>query len=112
MSVWTHVAGIIRIDDVRVLTGHNLASVLYHFQSLVPGGSEGPLTVTGWENPDVSSLASFTISIHGDLRDFENPWTVVEWLKERCREPLIIRQGIALIHTEGQEPVVWQAEVR
>lgn len=100
MSNWTHVAGIIRIDDLgRCLDGKSL-----NFEKLIgkevrpedwddvdanpdkylPFGSEGSLHMTVWENPHKHSLAGYTVSIFGDLRDHESAKEIVEWFKKIC----------------------------
>ena len=108
MSTWTHVCGAIRIDDIRQISGGTLAKALAHWQTLVPEGSEGELNVTGWENPSVNSLASYTITVHGDLRDYDTPQEIVDWLNGRCTVPAAIRNGCVQIEVEGRDPVIWQ----
>ena len=106
MSIWTHVCGAVRVDDIRPISGGSLAKTLYQWQVMVPTGSEGDLNVSGWENPSVSSLASYTITIHGDLRDYDDTQEIVAWLNKNSEK--FIRQGCVQIAVEGQEPIVWQ----
>lgn len=77
MSQWTHVAGVIRFDDLRVIAlggkpGEGLANII----EPVPSGSEGPILwdlEEAWPQigGDVQYMA--TLTFVGDLRDFGIP---------------------------------------
>jgi hypothetical protein len=105
MSNWTHVAGIIRVDRIRVdddveeldfdeILGKeclNYSSrevwddARKHPDKYLPMGSEGSLQKTVWENPDRGRVASYTVSIFGDLRDYEGiPSDIIDWFIEKC----------------------------
>lgn len=99
MSNWIHVAGIIRIDGY--VNDETFDSIIgkeciwnsdkwdeydEHPEDFLPMGSEGTLQKSVWVNPNKSSLASYTISIFGDLRDRENPDTIIEWFKNLCQK--------------------------
>ena len=103
MSNWTHVAGVIRVDDMRVswvkpldfesLIGKEIQlgypmevfeDAEKHPEKYLPMGSEGSLQMTVWENPDKNSIDAYTITIFGDLRDHDNPQEIVEWFKNVC----------------------------
>ena len=103
MSNWTHVAGIIRMDlfdpyensniDFDELLGKEIRfgdpieewnDVDKNPNKYLPMGSEGSLTKSIWENPDISCIAKYTISIFGDLRDHDDPNKVIEWFKKIC----------------------------
>jgi len=110
MSTWTHVCGVIRIDSIRILNeSKSLYNIISDFQNMSPPyGSEGGLTITGWEDSDISSLAAFTISIHGDLRDYDDVEEIVDWIEKVIRlNNLDIRQGICDIQVGGGESFVW-----
>ena len=120
MSVWTHVAGVIRVDDIR------LDDSLPNFDKIVgkeclfessentwcdmennpndymPCGSEGTLKKSVWINPNKGSMAAYTISIFGDLRDYEKPQPIIDWFIKVC-DRLYIRQAVITVETEGQE---------
>ena len=104
MSNWTHVAGIIRVDRIRVdddveeldfdkILGKeclNYSSrevwddARKHPDKYLPMGSEGSLQKTVWENPDRGRVDSYTISIFGDLRDHDNTSEIIDWFIEKC----------------------------
>ena len=95
MSNWSHVAGIIRIDDIRFFREN-----IPDFEEIIgksvgfgepipdgeilPMGSEGSLNMSVWINPDESEIASYVISIFGDLRDHDSPSEIINWFKEKC----------------------------
>ena len=97
MSNWTHVAGIIRIDDL----GRCLGTSYLNFERLInlPCGSEGALKMQVWENPDKSSLAGYTVSVFGDLRDHDSADEIVEWFKEICAI-FVVRQAAITVQNE------------
>ena len=112
MSNWTHVAGIIRIDSVRLeeetveeatrmfenyfgkeLRYHSEDELWYeadkHPEKFLPFGSEGSLTMSVWVNPNLDSITSYTVSIFGDLRDHDDPDAIIEWFKGKCKSEYI-----------------------
>lgn len=100
MSNWTHVAGIIRVDDLakclgepplnfteligKEVTYDDWEDVDKNPDKYLPYGSEGSLKMIVWENPDKIALCSYTVSIFGDLRDHDNAEEIVEWFKKKC----------------------------
>lgn len=110
MSVWTHVAAIVRVDALRI-PGFRDPNVANHF-SRVPMGSEGGLTVEVVTNPDTSHMSAYTVAIFGDLRDYHESQSIIDWLNERCNalpdRGGFVRQASAEVWTEGQEPVLWR----
>lgn len=128
MSVWTHVAGIIRIDDIRLgdtlpdfdkLIGKECQwespmeiwdDINENPQDYLPMGSEGSLEKSIWINPDKSCMSSYTVSIFGDLRDYEDSENIIEWFKNKINEINEIkwvRQAIIISETEGKKPLFW-----
>lgn len=102
MSNWTHVAGIIRVDGIIESSdmGNEIKRIIgkeVHFDSsmdewndfdrnpeeYLPCGSEGTLRMTLWENPNKSSMAAYTVSIFGDLRDHDSPTEIIKWFRGR-----------------------------
>lgn len=99
MSIWTHVAGIIRVDGTMgVLTGLDekkaLEKIMGHTASFegddaewdrcdVPIGSEGSIQycvdITAVDNEYGGSLSRGHISIWGDLRDYDDVDAIKEW---------------------------------
>lgn len=121
MSVWTHVAGVIRVDDIRMKDNlpdfDKLIGKECLFESSIniwrdmennpndymPCGSEGTLQKSVWINPEKSDMAAYTISIFGDLRDYEEPQPIIDWFIKVCDRFGWIRQATITVETEGQE---------
>ena len=113
MSNWTHVAGIIRVDgmaeqDFDKIIGKECLwgspSEIWkdaeaNPDKYLPMGSEGSLQKSIWENPDKSCLASYTISIFGDLRDHYSTSEIIEWFKSKCKE-LWVRNAVITVYNE------------
>ena len=89
MSRWTHVAAIFRIDSIgeisdneiieqfgRTIDWGEMADFDYDDsdewvqQEFLPMGSEGSLQMSIWHNPIKNEMASTTVSVFGDLRDY------------------------------------------
>lgn len=133
MSVWTSVAGIARIDCVKcmispaellkdALKEHFGKEVHYHDdhdiwrdydehpEEFLPCGSEGSLRIDIWENSDPSHAAAFTVSIFGDLRDYEDDNGIIEWFKEKLELkpfselPVWVRQASIVAQVDSREP--------
>lgn len=112
MSNWTHVCAIFRIDEARSFTDKpNFEEIfgkqLSYYASenmweeaenyperFLPFGSEGSLEMTIWENPDMSSVDAYTISIFGDLRDHDSADEIIEWFDNKCEEICQVFAGI------------------
>jgi hypothetical protein len=109
MSIWTHVAGVIRFDYLLGLTPIPDCGETCSFEDdtnvwnkcTVPCGSEGSLQVSTWENPCKSSLASLTVSIFGDLRDYDDDQAIIDYFNRITKEPMI-RQACFTIGIEGE----------
>lgn len=115
MSNWTHVAAVVRIDDLRFgdfsepdwdkIFGKEL---LYgdpyekweeadkYPERYLPMGSEGSLQKSVWANPKECSAAAYTVSIFGDLRDHDDPDEIIEWFKKKCSK-LSVRQASIVV---------------
>ena len=102
MSNWTHVAGIIRVDSIfgqmpnvdriRSIIGKELDynssndewdNFDKHLEEYLPCGSEGSLHATIWKNPNKSSVAAYTVSIFGDLRDHDSATDIIKWFRNK-----------------------------
>ncbi len=105
MSIWTHVAAVIRVDAIR-LPGmpSQIPALTARLKSGLPEGSEGPLDFTVRANPHPTHLAAFVVTIFGDLRDYDSAQEIIHWLHEVTRDQFV-RQGVASICVEGQAPV-------
>lgn len=114
MSIWTHVAGIIRIDDTR-LDGSNVKRIKEIVEDSLPYGSEGPLKFEVCESPEYSSIAAYVVSIYGDLRDFDSSSEVIDWFKGVCYKIeemesddfIYIRQATITSRTDGRKSENW-----
>jgi hypothetical protein len=128
MSNWTHVAGIIRVDDIRVFsTGEEINwdkifGKECHFDSdesiwkdycnnpelYLPSGSEGTLTKSVWVNPKLNDVAAYTISVFGDLRDHDNPKEIIKWFKEVIKKhELWVRNAVITAENEWYGTETW-----
>ena len=127
MSAWTHVAAIVRVDYIRMfdnLAGPDWDAIfgkeclffefigkwgdaMAHPETYLPMGSEGSLRKTVWTNPDLSHADAYTVSIFGDLRDYDSPETIIEWFKKIVNsDSLDVRQACITV-TNCYESKVW-----
>ncbi len=114
MSNWTHVAGIIRIDDTR-FDGSNVKEIKKLVEENLPCGTEDPLEFEIFESPEHSSIAAYVVSIFGDLRDFDSSSDVIDWFKVVCykveemksNDIIHIRQATITSRTEGRKSENW-----
>lgn len=115
MSVWTHVAGVIRVDSIRGLTpapkfDKIFVKSLWGDENIsnMPSGSEGSLDYRVIKNPDKSSMAAYTVVIFGDLRDYGADGTedIKDWWEHVLSEFEMIRQAVLQICPEDGESVI------
>lgn len=125
MSVWTHVAGVIRADAFRFeddpkpdwneLIGHPYLwgsmredgdYLMSHPEQWMPSGSEGSLQYSVWENPNMSHITAYVISVFGDLRDYDDTDAIVEWFKKVCSR-LWVRNAVIEADCGDGSPQVW-----
>lgn len=120
MSNWTHVAGIIRVDGLGFVDFDKLLGKECLWESpeevwddmrnnsddYLPMGSEGSLQKSVWINPDEHSLAAYTVSIFGDLRDHNSAKEIVDWFKKKC-EGLWIRNAVITAQNELNGTETW-----
>lgn len=119
MSNWTHVAGIIRVDRIRVdddtkeldfdeILGKECLwnssrkvwdDALKNPDKYMPMGSEGSLQKSVWVNPNKDHVASYTVSIFGDLRDHDSISEIIDWFIEKCNL-LWIRSAVITVENE------------
>ncbi|MBQ9613060.1 MAG: hypothetical protein IJV14_10830 [Lachnospiraceae bacterium] len=63
-------------------------------------------------NPDKSSIAAYTVTIFGDLRDHDDPQDIIDWFKKKCRESkkfgCLIRNATILVENERYGSCSWQ----
>ena len=133
MSQWTHVSGNIRIDSlfgIDDLTLEILEEILGkvidfedegEWETKLPLGSEGSIKYVIWENPRESALAHYSVSIFGDLRNYDDVNEIEKWfegvlfskyniISRKTKKPfeahLIIRDAVLSIDVEYQDKVV------
>lgn len=112
MSIWSHVAAIVRVDDLR-FPGESEPNwddifgkeCLYgspsevwddayeHPEKYLPMGSEGTLKKSVWVNPNKSHMAAYTVSIFGDLRDHTDVEGLINWFKDIVTSKVWTRQA-------------------
>ena len=76
----------------------------------LPMGSEGTLEMSIWHNSDKGCMASTTVSIFGDLRDYggSDIDKLKEWFNDCCGQ-FIVRQAVMHVIDEyADEPLVVQ----
>lgn len=126
MSTWTHVAGVVRVDAIRIgtITEPNWDDIFgkeclweaapemwedadEHPEKYMPCGSEGTLQKDIWTNPEKSCIAAYTVSIFGDLRDWYDVNAIVEWFKKivTC-DDISVRNAVITV-TNGIESKTW-----
>ena len=109
MSKWTHIAGVIRIDQlligIKQLTLEDVVNIL---QVDAPSGSEGGLRITA-DKTQIIETSGFeavwgSVTFVGDLRDFEDTEKVENWLKQipgkLKKHQAMIRQATISIDVE------------
>lgn len=128
MSNWTHVAGVIRIDDLRFdntipdfeqLIGkeclfdapHELwEDADNHPHNFLPMGSEGTLQKSIWINPNKDCTAAYVVTIFGDLRDHDDPNAIVRWFKGKVKDILNtywVRNATIFVNNECNGSASW-----
>ena len=138
MSQWTHVAGIIRIDSMMELLGPGLdmtrqillqrLGFAWDYDDLgnelvndvvdnspVPFGSEGSVQYDIVKTRPEEGIGKHCLSwgyiaIHGDLRDFDDPNQIYEWLFNALStindDGMGFRQAIVTIDVEYQKQYI------
>ena len=132
MSNWTHVAGVIRVNDIfRDLVDRNIdfdkligKECLYGSETdiwtdaerypkdYLPMGWEGSLEKSVWTNPSKNCVAAYTITIFGDLRGDDNPQAIVDWFADKCKlindyDGCWVRQATITVWNEDNGTVNW-----
>jgi enterochelin esterase-like enzyme len=110
MSIWTHVLGAVRIDSLPGFPKLDIGKTCTFDDDEkawdecdVPCGSEGSLNVLVWENPHKSSLAKYTVTVFGDLRDYDDKEEIIQYFNRIIKNQMI-REAFFVIDVEGSEP--------
>ena len=131
MSIWTHVAGTIRIDHLRSLDINPTPDFDNIFKKFIynenvnykvdydiqkqkwiecnmPKGSEESLDYRVIENPDENAICAYTVVIFGDLRDFgkDNINEIKDWWKDTLSKFDMVRQAVLQIQPEDGETLI------
>lgn len=123
MSRWTHVNASFRINSMGKISDEKLIEVFgkpvdyYHMDKIeyngdgevknkeqyLPMGTEGTLKISIWHNPNESCVASTTVSVFGDLRDYGSFSEIENWFNRCCNYfgPFGIRQAVCQVQVEG-----------
>lgn len=129
MSQWTHVNASFRLNSFGKINDKEIINVFgkpvdyYHMNKIeydehweindkeqyLPIGSEGTLEINIWHNPDKSCIASTTVSVFGDLRDYGSFDEIKEWFN-RCCDAFSIRQAFCQVDVEGYGTKTFQCE--
>lgn len=127
MSTWTHVAGIVRLDYIRLSEDDGAITSIVHsvlggmvdynspmrevMACTIPKGSEGSLRYDFLTNSD-ELISSATLVVRGDLRDYDTPNEIFSWfenkLKELTKRHIFLRQAVITVEVEGREPEMKQ----
>lgn len=108
MSDWTHVLGVLRIEDYTPYNesmGEVLGDLFHTFKwgdsaekrkaCNVPAGSEESLQVKVWMNHDKNDTRRYTITFSGDLRDFSDEQGIVDWVNGLIKKyEWCVRDGV------------------
>ena len=122
MSQWTHVNASFRLDSIGYIPDERIEEVfgkeisyddLYDYDETstvktLPMGSEGSLNISVWHNPDRCCMASTTVTVFGDLRDYGGDSDIEklkEWFNNCCNE-FMVRQAIMQIQDEWQKDTI------
>ena len=125
MSQWTHVNANFRLNSFGKTNDEELIKIFgksvdyYHMDEIeydeeqyLPMGSEGTLEMSIWHNPNESCMASTTVSVSGDLRDYGSFEEIEEWFNRCCDSfgGFGIRQAFCQVEVEGYGTKTFQRE--
>jgi len=102
MSQWTHINAVVRFDCMSIL-GMRMPDLI----STVPEGSEGPMHVQMWQNPNPNSMAQYTVMFWGDLRDYDDVKEILAYFDSIVKGQMI-RSGLLEIDVEGSAALTYR----
>ena len=124
MSQWTHVAAIFRLDSFGKISDESIYKAfgkevtwddLYNYDEsddtkTLPMGSEGTLEMSIWHNSDECHMASTTVSVFGDLRDYGgiDIDKLKEWFNDCCKQFMVRQAVMHVIDEYADEPIIVQ----
>lgn len=100
MSIWTHINCSIRVDGGPLFKAAGIDDI-----DLL-SGSEGPLKFQIWKNPSESSVASHTVNIFGDLRDYNDDDSVEKWFLKLLNKYPMFRGAVCEIDNENNKHII------
>lgn len=123
MSIWTHIAGCIRVDDMKMMFQSNNKTDFSKIfvrdtwchpnnNGNLPTGSEGSIDVEFIERTDDDASDHMrTIALFGNLRDFdeEDCQSVIDWwynIPQSLGNDCIIRQAVLQVSPENGKMIV------
>ena len=80
-----------------------------HPEEFMPAGSEGSLQRVVWVNPNRSCANRYTVTVFGDLRDYDDHQAIKEWFELVCSR-CHMRQAACNCMVEGQGSWTWSQE--
>lgn len=133
MSQWTHVNASFRLNSIGRYDDEELINIfgksvgfwdmdkieydenweVADKEKYLPMGSEGSLKMSIWHNPDTSCMASTTVSVFGDLRDYNSFDEIEEWFNRCCDAfgNFGIRQAVCQVDVEFCGVKVFQRDM-
>lgn len=123
MSIWTHVNCCIRYDRIEGVMDYppiesKIGNTYDPYSNdevvdnrlsnfLMPFGSEGSLNFSVWKNPHKNSFPTYTVSIFGDLRDYDNVDELINYFKKITVDSgEMIRNAVMEIAVEGSDEII------
>jgi len=122
MSNWSHVAAVIKIDNLRFnpnvkpnfdeLIGKEVNpdddaeiwnDARKHPDKYLPMSNGGSLKKSIYEDSDINRKAAYTIRIFGVLRNHDDPDEIIKWFKNKMKiwkKKFKIRQMTVTVHDE------------
>lgn len=79
-----------------------------HPRRFMPAGSEGSLQRLVWVNPEPYCMARYTVTVFGDLRDYDDYEAIHKWFDEVCAK-CYIRQAVCHCNVSGST-YMWEHE--
>lgn len=117
MSMWTHVAGIIRLDTIessQPLGRYSVEHAIEESFTCPPCGSEGELHVSYTRTCYGNQMPWGYVIIWGDLRDFgeqDEVQIIKDWIDRALRDlqdyAIMVRNQAVSILVEGEEEILW-----
>lgn len=125
MSIWTHVAGIVRIDSFDIIPDETFVEKIGNIikwespswewdlaekkpELFTPFGREGGINYNIIENQEKGSIDKYCVTFYGDLRDYDDINAIENWFEKILYESeFMIRDAVLSIDLEfGEKRIV------